>query len=749
MTAEIETTAPTKNLGQLTLKAAPAARTATGYPVAPTALATRPCPAATFPIGGSSTAPLPVGRCAGLGKSELHRTRAHHDERRLTAIAAMPGDASAGYPEPRHIAAVTALRAELVDGGYTPVEVVNHDAMHTSPGKAPVRRDWQHGAPIVRTDPGALNTGILCDGLRAVDIDVDDQGIAAAVRARCVVMLGEAPMRYRANSARVLLLYRAAQGVPRKRQLVGTAGKVEVLGRGQQFVAFGRHPTGAELLWHPESPRSVPADHLPPVTEDQVSSLFAEIATMIGAGTTTAQDAEPERKASPLGQSGELLAVMSAVDAIPNSGPPNWDAWNRMGLAIWAATDASAAGREVWHAWSARHPTYDREDAEARWQHYATSPPKWIGAAALFAIAAEHGWRRHRDNAADKEEPSQRPDPTAEWWIERQIDRPEPLLGEVITNTTRVMVGGQTGIGKSHLAMGMAAALATGQPFAHWHTHRPVRVLYIDGEMSRDLVQERITDLKRRVGGADLRNLRVLCREDYPDFQPLNTEPGQAFVTTLVQRWKIEAVFFDNRMSLLSGDMKEELPWTETMPLVRHLTRERVAQIWIDHTGHDKTKIYGSSTKEWQLDAVALLTKVYRHGADVAFKIEFTKARRRRPETRADFETVTLSLCKGHWQVEGAADAAQTPKLSPMCRAFHDAFLEALYVTTTPGRTTRAAWFAECVRIGLADNPPVGAPYQEKDKRQKPFRKYVAELKAARLIGVDGETVIDLRKPTP
>lgn len=363
------------------------------------------------------------------------------------------------------------------------------------------------------------------------------------------------------------------------------------------------------------------------------------------------------------------------------------------------------------------------------------------------AGAAEERFECHKLTPDGDDDPS-RPGPTAEWWITRKIDRPEPLLAEVITNTTRAMVGGQTGIGKSHLAMGMAAALATGQPFAHWHTHRPVRVLYIDGEMARDLVQERIADLKRRLGGADLRNLFVLCREDYPDFEPLNTELGQVFVRKLVQHLEIEAVFFDNRMSLLSGDMKEEQPWTDTMPLVRHLTRNRVAQVWIDHTGHDKTKIYGSSTKEWQLDAVVLLTKAERHGADVAFKMEFTKARRRRPETRADFETVTLALRDDQWHVAGAAEASGRTKLSPMCQAYYAALKDALSISTTPGRTTRAAWFSECVRSGIASNAPAEADWRERDRQQKPFRKYVAEIKAAGLIGVDGEIVTDLRKPS-
>jgi hypothetical protein len=240
----------------------------------------------------------------------------------------MAGDASAAGPHHARIAAVEALRAELVDGGYRPIEVLNHDANHPSAGKAPIRDHWQFGPPIEHTDPAALNTGILCDGLRAFDIDIDDPAIAATVRARLVLLFGETVVRYRTNSPRTLLLYRAAEGTPPKRRLVGTAGKVEVLGRGQQCVAFGKHPTGADLLWQMESPRTVPVDQLPTVTEDEITAFFAEIATDIGAAVAGEAGEHAERRTSPFGQAGELLAVMAAIDAIPNAGAPDWEGWN-------------------------------------------------------------------------------------------------------------------------------------------------------------------------------------------------------------------------------------------------------------------------------------------------------------------------------------------------------------------------------------------------------------------------------------
>jgi hypothetical protein len=333
-----------------------------------------------------------------------------------------------------------------------------------------------------------------------------------------------------------------------------------------------------------------------------------------------------------------------------------------------------------------------------------------------------------------------------EWWLTRQLQKPEPLLGEVITDTTRSLLGGASGIGKTHLAMAMAGGMATGLGFAHWRAPHRVRVLYIDGEMPRDLVQERLADLKRRLGGASLTNLVVLCREDFPDMEPLNSEAGQQFLLEMVEQHHIRAVFFDNRMALLSGSMREEEPWTDTLPLIRELTRRRVAQIWIDHAGHDAARIYGTKTKEWHLDAVAILTKVERPGSEIAFMLDFTKARRRRPDNRGDFEAVTLVLENDQWRVEGAQRVQIGARLSPMARQFHRALLDALAVSARSGQTTRLAWYAECTRTGLAETVCERDTSAVKRSKSASFRKYMSQLKAAGLVGINGETVYDLRK---
>lgn len=365
---------------------------------------------------------------------------------------------------------VHALRQQLWDAGFRPVPIYSPDAPHEAAGKAPRGADWGNAArqtpPVAVTSTptmDALNTGILCDGLRAIDIDVDNPTIAHAIRAKCFAMFGETAMRYRANSPRALLVYRAAEGAPSKRVLAGTFGKVEVLGRGQQFVGFGVHPSGADLQWMPEAPGEIDVGSLRAVTEQEIVAFLEACAPSLGAqpprenGQT---DAKPNRK---LGA--DALQVVAALSAIPNVGPPDWEAWNRIGMATWAATGGSEAGRAAFHAWSEQHDSYDADATNARWDHYADSPPTQIGAGTLFYLAKE---TRKEDEVLEPEAPAERKGMQAIYLPSLHL-MPVPERRWIVPNWLPVrqvtLNYADGGIGKTLLAMQLMAATALHKPW--------------------------------------------------------------------------------------------------------------------------------------------------------------------------------------------------------------------------------------------------------------------------------------------
>jgi hypothetical protein len=299
------------------------------------------------------------------------------------------------------LVAIAAMRVQLWDAGYRPIAVYSHDHPDRArAGKAPLGTAWTERArrnppeaAILPAVAHATNTGLLCDGLRAIDVDVDNAELAGHVRALFIATFGDdVPIRYRENSGRCAALLRAAAGSPGKRVLAGRLGKIEVLGHGQQFIAHGTHPSGAALYWYPEAPEQVARDTLRAVTEDEITAFFEAVAPLV--------EAEPEHRPNgdPPGEgqaTAEIYNIVAALNVIPNDKPADWEHWNAVGMATWVASGGSEAGCTAWRTWSAKHPAHDEAACRARWQHYPTSPPTRTGAGKLFAMAAEAvpGWR--------------------------------------------------------------------------------------------------------------------------------------------------------------------------------------------------------------------------------------------------------------------------------------------------------------------------------------------------------------------
>jgi hypothetical protein len=238
-------------------------------------------------------------------------------------------------------------------------------------------------------------------------------------------------------------------------------------------------------------------------------------------------------------------------------------------------------------------------------------------------------------------------------WLSRDLPAPDFIFGEVISTTSRIMLVGPTGLGKTHIGIAVAVAIAAGQDYLHWTVPAPRRVLYIDGEMSRRLLLSRLEDAVRRATCPLDAPLFVVSREDCPDMPPLNTEAGQQFIDAIITALgRVDVIFFDNIQCLVAGDMKDEEGWAGLLPWVRDLTRRQIGQVWIHHTGHDETRAYGTKTREWQLDTVALMERIERPELDIAFKLTFPKARERTPDNRTDFDPAIITLADDQWSSE-------------------------------------------------------------------------------------------------
>jgi bifunctional DNA primase/polymerase-like protein/primase-like protein len=104
-----------------------------------------------------------------------------------------------------------------------------------------------------------------------------------------------------------------------------------------------------------------------------------------------------EKKRSDRTSDAKLLEAAIAV--IPND-DLDWDNWNRIGMAIWAATQGSDSGRELFHLFSRKSAKYDAKTVDQKWEQITGSPPDQIGTGTLFFLAgqADPRWRNKVNN---------------------------------------------------------------------------------------------------------------------------------------------------------------------------------------------------------------------------------------------------------------------------------------------------------------------------------------------------------------
>jgi RecA-family ATPase len=231
-------------------------------------------------------------------------------------------------------------------------------------------------------------------------------------------------------------------------------------------------------------------------------------------------------------------------------------------------------------------------------------------------------------------------------WLSRPLPERDYLLGHVICTTSRVLLFGDTGVGKTLLAADIAGATAAGQSFLGWQGRRPATVMYLDGEMPAETFKERMQLIAAQYG-ADL-PLYGYCRDALSagEMPPLNTPEGQRWLMQEIELVEPDIAVFDSIMCLIAGLLKEEDSWEPVKPLIRWLSSKRVAQIWINHTGHDASRSYGTKSKEWEFDTVIKLT---REQSGDSVRLEFPKARLRTPATAAEFKSRIIARDADGW----------------------------------------------------------------------------------------------------
>lgn len=251
--------------------------------------------------------------------------------------------------------------------------------VHTRPSEKQIKK-WAAG------DYKNGNVGINTHNCPAVDIDVYNEEFAVSFGQYVIDRFGATCVRVGRYPKR-LIMFRTDEPF-RKLQATYTDGKtahkLEILGAGQQFVAYGVHPeTKKEYQWIDlEEPTEVDIDSLPLLTLEAANELleeFCDRADALGwsrvgrsAGGLASEGGDGLETYKPILQISEET-ILETLDLIPNE-EADYDQWLRVGCALHHQFEGKREGLRLWHQWGEKSSKYSAGTTNFKYKSFGHGP---------------------------------------------------------------------------------------------------------------------------------------------------------------------------------------------------------------------------------------------------------------------------------------------------------------------------------------------------------------------------------------
>jgi len=240
-------------------------------------------------------------------------------------------------------------------------------------------------------------------------------------------------------------------------------------------------------------------------------------------------------------------------------------------------------------------------------------------------------------------------------YLAREFPPRDNLLTPWLPSQGIAMVFAPRGVGKTHFALGVAYAVASGASFLRWSANKAARVLFIDGEMPAGTLHSRLTAILQAATCAPppghFHLLPYdLIRDGTPD---LATDEGQRAIEPLLAN--IDLIVVDNISTTCSGKENEAEGWAAIQSWALTQRRNQRSVLFVHHAGKGGEQ-RGTSKREDIMDTVIRLSHPddYEMEDGARFVVSFTKARGLLGADVAPFEA---RLSDGVWACCDAEDA--------------------------------------------------------------------------------------------
>lgn len=220
----------------------------------------------------------------------------------------------------------------------------------------------------------------------------------------------------------------------------------------------------------------------------------------------------------------------------------------------------------------------------------------------------------------------------ADKFMELPLKERAYLMRPILPEQGLAMIYAQRGLGKTYLALSIAVAVAAGVDIfsKRWTVPTQRKVLFIDGEMTQSVLQERLKSLRDSIIGErnPLGNLKIIT----PDMQEysmpdLSTAEGQAYIEEHLE--DVDLIIIDNLSALCCSYKENEADsWVPIQQWLLKLKRRGKTVLIVHHANKNGSQ-RGTSRKEDVLDTVIELRG--RTGDDhengASFEVHYSKSR--------------------------------------------------------------------------------------------------------------------------
>jgi len=372
-------------------------------------------------------------------------------------------------------------RDQLCAAGYRPIPI-----LHAT--KRPAITDWQRidASPSADYYGNGHGVGLVCGvgphPICGVDLDILDRALVDQMSEYVSAQFGATIERV-GLPPKLLLVYRYdVAGIRKITSKRYKCGRVEILGAGQQFLAYGTHPDTMRPYEWPGvigGALDMAAHDLPVLTEQQARQIVAEFERLAegrgykriepnstaAAGQVDYDPTDPLDARPPIDVSQERLwGIVNSLD--PDVGR---DTWIRVGMALHHQYHGSSVGLLMWDEWSSLGLKYKEGECERFWGGFGTNGRAPVTAAYLLSLA------KGAAEAAPAHERIQDTNPADTnifRALPRSIDRfslnPAPLemiVDGMLPRGITSMLYSAGGAGKSTLLLYWAARIALAKKF--------------------------------------------------------------------------------------------------------------------------------------------------------------------------------------------------------------------------------------------------------------------------------------------